>query len=163
MAKFAARAVFLPTVILWSACSFKSFCVKHFSRTASEQNYIQSLSAAPLCVQICEIEVVSTRVSLFSGTRGNVLLSWKKWRVGWEWCVDDTSAVIPFHSVTFVAARLLVGSRRKGYLFGNGESAWVGVNDLFHTWYHKMRSSCTHLQCQRKENVMVCILVCVYQ
>ena len=35
----------------------------------------------------------------------------------------DTSAVIPFLSVTVVAVRLQVGSRRKGDLFGNGESA----------------------------------------
>ena len=37
--------------------------------------------------------------------------------------MDDTSAVIPFRSVTVVAAWLLVGSQRKGDLFGNGESA----------------------------------------
>jgi len=37
--------------------------------------------------------------------------------------VDDTSAVFPFLSVTVVAVRLLVGSLRKGDLFGNGESA----------------------------------------
>lgn len=45
--------------------------------------------------------------------------------------MDDTSALIPFLSVTVVAARLLVGSRRKGDLFGNDESARVGVKDLF--------------------------------
>jgi hypothetical protein len=45
--------------------------------------------------------------------------------------VDDTSVVIPFLSVTAVAVRLLVGSRRKGDLFGNDQSAGVGVKDLF--------------------------------
>lgn len=104
-------------------------------------------------MQSSEREVLPVRVSLFSGTPGNILLRSKEWWVGWEWSVDDTSAVIPLLSVTAVSVRLPVGSQSQG---AYNCVWWVRmcrserVKDLFHSWYHKMLRSCTHSQCHRK-------------